>query len=77
MLQPQGEHLHLSFPGVRGRGEGPFRSPILLLAGWGWGGELLVLALTPLFFLELGNSILTWVTCSKEGFGYCRLCVIM
>lgn len=31
----------------------------------------------PLFFLELGNSILTWVTCSKEGFGYCRLCVIM
>lgn len=70
MLQTQwgragrGVFLHLSFLGVGKRGEGPFLSPMLLLGG---GGGSLVLVFIQLLFLELGDSIVTCVICSKEA----------
>lgn len=31
-------------------------------------------ALVQLFSLKLGTSLLTWIICSKEGFGHWRVC---
>lgn len=69
MLQPQqgqGAYLHLSFPGVGERGEGPFLSCMLLL-GVGVGGRSLVLVFIQLLFLELGDGIVTCVIYSNEA----------
>lgn len=66
------------FPRSEGWGRGEVSEPHAARGG-GLGqseerGCPLVPALFQLFSFKLGTSLLTWIICSKEGFGHWRVC---